>query len=147
MSNTKDENWATAKQDLADAASRAGVDAGVMARVAGFESAYDSEARPIMKTTKLNVVEQFDGVMAKTSAYGYGQFTDATWIDMVHQHGEKYGVMGASKLTDAQANAPDLRTNSALQVGMLAELTKSHIDKGAALGGSDAVANVYVNSP
>jgi hypothetical protein len=95
MPKTADENWAAAKQDLAGAAARAGVDAGVIARVAGFESQYSSVARPIstIHPKESNTVEQFDGVMAMSSAYGYGQFTDATWIDMVHQHGEKYGVV------------------------------------------------------
>lgn len=86
---------------------------------------------------------QFDGVKAMSSAYGYGQFTNDTWIGMVRRYGEKYVVAHASQLTDAQANAPELRNNTALQAGMLAEFTRNNMTNGTQLGGPDADANVY----
>lgn len=145
MPNNTDGRWEAAKQELADAAAKAGIDPGVMAKIAGFESQYNPNARPIAshKHAELNTVTQFDGVKAMSSAHGYGQFTNATWTNMVHQYGEKYGIANASELTDAQANAADLRNNTALQAGVLAEFTKQNIDKGARLGGPNADANVY----
>lgn len=145
MSNTTDERWETARQDLANAAARAGVDPGVLAKIAGFESQYNPHARPIAghKHAELNSVTQFDGVKAMSSAYGYGQFTNDTWAGMVRQYGEKYGVADARHLTVAQANAPALRNDTALQAGMLAEFTRENVVKGAWLGGQDADANVY----
>jgi peptidoglycan hydrolase-like protein with peptidoglycan-binding domain len=145
MSNSTDDRWGSARQDLATAAARAGVDPGVLAKIAGFESQYNPHARPIAshKHAELNTVSQFDGVKAMSSAYGYGQFTNDTWIGMVRQYGEKYGVDDARHLTDAQINSPELRNNTALQAGMLAEFTRENVVKGAWLGGQDADANVY----
>lgn len=145
MSNTIDTRWQSARQDLADAAAKAGIDPGVLAKISGFESQYNPHARPIAghKHAALNTVSQFDGVKAMSSAYGYGQFTDDTWIGMVRRYGEKYGVANASHLTHAQLNSPELRNNTALQAGMLAEFTRANMAKGAQLGGPDADANVY----
>lgn len=145
MSNTIDTRWASARQELADAAARADIDSGVLARIAGFESQYNPQARPIAshKHAELNTVTQFDGVKAMSSAYGYGQFTDETWGGMVRQYGEKYGVANAGHLTNAQANAPGLRNDTGLQAGMLAEFTRANMARGAQLGGPDADANVY----
>jgi hypothetical protein len=145
MSNSIDTRWESARQDLANAADKAGIDPGVLAKIAGFESQYNPHARPIAshKHAGLNTVSQFDGVKAMSSAYGYGQFTNDTWTGMVHQYGEKYGVANAASLTDAQANSPELRNNTTLQAGMLAEFTRANITKGAQLGGPDPDANVY----
>jgi hypothetical protein len=144
MSNI-DERWEAHKQDLADAAAKAGIDPGLMAKIAGFESGYNPHARPIAghKHAELNTVTQFDGTKAMSSAYGYGQFLDDTWIGMVRQYGEKYGVANADKLTDAQINSPEMRNDSKLQAGMLAEFTRKNMELGAKLGGPDADANVY----
>lgn len=143
--NKLDERWATAMPELADAARKAGIDPGIMAKIAGFESGYNPEARPIAgpKRAELNTVTQFDGTMAMSSAYGYGQFLNKTWSGMVREYGEKYGVPGAADLTDAQTNTPALRNNTALQAGVLAEFTRANIEKGNALGGPDPAANVY----
>jgi len=140
-----DERWEANKQDLADAAAKAGIEPGLMAKIAGFESGYNPHARPIAgaKHAELNTVTQFDGTKAMSSAYGYGQFLDDTWVGMVHKYGEKYGVPGADKLTAAQINTPEMRNNSKLQAGMLAEFTKQNMQLGAKLGGPDADANVY----
>jgi peptidoglycan hydrolase-like protein with peptidoglycan-binding domain len=143
--NKLDERWAAAMPELADAARKAGIDPGIMAKIAGFESGYNPEARPIAgpKRAELNTVTQFDGTMAMSSAYGYGQFLNKTWAGMVREYGEKYGVPDAANLTDAQTNTPALRNNTALQAGMLAEFTRANIEKGNALGGPDPAANVY----
>src|SRR3954468_18716665 len=143
--NKLDERWATAMPDLAEAAQKAGIDPGIMAKIAGFESGYNSHARPIAgaKRAELNTVTQFDGTKAMSSAYGYGQFLNKTWAGMVREHGEKYGVPGAADLTDAQTNTAAMRNNTKLQAGMLAEFTRENIEKGNALGGKDPAANVY----
>ncbi|MEV8520978.1 XVIPCD domain-containing protein [Dyella marensis] len=140
-----DERWEANKQDLADAAAKAGIEPGLMAKIAGFESGYNPHARPIAgaKHAELNTVTQFDGTKAMSSAYGYGQFLDDTWVGMVHKYGEKYGVPNADKLTADQINSPEMRNNSKLQAGMLAEFTKTNMELGAKLGGPDADANVY----
>ncbi len=140
-----DERWEANKQDLAEAAAKAGIDPGLMAKIAGFESGYNPHARPIAghKHAELNTVTQFDGTKAMSSAYGYGQFLDGTWTGMVRTYGEKYGVPGAAQMTDAQINAPDMRNDSRLQAGMLAEFTKKNMELGAKLGGPNPDANVY----
>ncbi|HEY9106874.1 MAG TPA: XVIPCD domain-containing protein [Roseateles sp.] len=140
-----DERWEANKQDLAEAAAKAGIEPGLMAKIAGFESGYNPHARPIAgaKHAELNTVTQFDGTKAMSSAYGYGQFLDDTWVGMVHKYGEKYGVPNADKLTADQINSPEMRNNSKLQAGMLAEFTKQNMQLGAKLGGPDADANVY----
>lgn len=88
-----------------------------------------------------NTVRQFDGVMAVSTAHGYGQFTDAGWTDALNRYGEKYGVHGAGTLSPRNAAAH--RTDEELQAAMLAELTKTNIAKGRLLGGNDDDANVY----
>jgi peptidoglycan hydrolase-like protein with peptidoglycan-binding domain len=143
--NKLDERWEAAMPDLAEAAQKAGIDPGIMAKIAGFESHYDPRARPIAgeKHHKLNTIKQFDGSKAMSSAYGYGQFLNKTWAGMVREYGEKYGVPGAADLTDAQTNTAELRNNTKLQAGVLAEFTRMNIEKGNALGGADPAANVY----
>lgn len=140
----RDERWQENRQLLIDAADRAGIDRGVMAKIAGFESDFNQGARPISTSRPwMNTVRQFDGVMAASSAYGYGQFIDGTWLDTVRRYGEQYGIENASQMTKAQANAPEIRSNAALQAGMLAELTRENLEKGRRLGGPDPDANVY----
>ena len=143
--NSLDTRFDAARQELVEAARTAGVDPGVLVQIAGFESGYNPHARPIAghKHAELNTVPQFDGTMAMSSAYGYGQFLDKTWANMVREHGEKYGIENATKLTDAQTNRADMRNNTRLQAGMLAEFTKGNAEVGAKLGGADAAANVY----
>ena len=139
-----DERWDASKQILVDAAKRAGVDPEIMVKIAGFESKYNSHAQPIAVTKpENNTVRQWDGKMAISSAYGYGQFLDDTWNRMIHKYGEKYGVPDADKLSVAQTNAPAIRDNPRLQAAMLAEFTRENVEKGARLGGRDPDANVY----
>lgn len=138
-----DERWEASRNELVEAAQVAGVDPAIMAKIAGFESGYNPGARPISGSPSRNTQRQFDGVMAISSAHGYGQFLNGTWKDMLNQHGEKYGVANASSMTAAQANSPELRNDTRLQAAMLAEFTKANVEKGQKLGGADADANVY----
>ena len=143
MADTTDASWDAAKNDIVTAANAAGVDVGIMAKIAGFESQYDPHARPVSRDPDRNKVTQFDGVKALSSGYGYGQFIDRTWADMVRQYGEKYGLDGAGNLTNAQANMTEVRNNTLLQAGVLAEYTRENVAKGVELGGLNPDANVY----
>lgn len=143
MTDTIDSRWNAARPQLVEAARSAGIDVGVMVKIAGFESGFSPDARPIARDPGRNTVRQFDGVMAISSAHGYGQFLNSTWADMIRRHGEPYGVENAATMTNSQANAAELRANPRLQAAMLAELTRENIELGALLGGPNADANVY----
>ncbi|SEM10672.1 Peptidoglycan-binding (PGRP) domain of peptidoglycan hydrolases-containing protein [Pseudoxanthomonas sp. GM95] len=139
-----DERWSEHRQELEAAAKEAGVDVGVMVKIAAFESGFNPTARPIAVTDpENNTVTQFDGTMAVSSAYGYGQFLNGTWQEMINKYGEKYGVQGAADMTRDQANAAGLRQDTRLQAAMLAEFTRENVDRAAQYGGSDVAANVY----
>lgn len=122
--------WSEAKGFLAAGAETAGVDPKVVAKIANFESGFNSNAAPIRK----------DGTRI-SSAHGYGQFIDGTWTDMVNKYGAKYGIADAGKLTKQQA--AKYRDDKSIQAGMLAEFTRENIDKGRKYGGTDDDANVY----
>ncbi len=140
-SGTKAQRWEQAKGDLVNAAKSAGVDAGIVAMIANFESGFNGAARPISRDASRNTVRQFDGTQAISSAYGYGQFTDDTWLSVLQAHGDKYGIPNAAQLTPAQAAA--YRTDLKLQANMLAEFTHNNVERGRRLGGADDAANVY----
>jgi peptidoglycan hydrolase-like protein with peptidoglycan-binding domain len=132
------ENFDDARERLVHAATEAGADPAVVIRIAGFESAgFNPDARPVTGRASVDRVAQFDGVMAMSSAHGYGQFTNATWQAMVNRYGERYGVEGAADLSTAEANSAELRTDRDLQALMLAEFTRENIDRGRALGETD----------
>ncbi|MFS2023473.1 conjugal transfer protein TraG N-terminal domain-containing protein [Massilia sp. CT11-137] len=135
------QHWDRAKHRLVDAAHAAGVDPGVMARIARFESQFRSDARPIAKDEEKNTVRQFDGVKAISSAYGYGQFTDDSWTDTLKRYGQKYGIADAENLDNRSAAA--YRKNEELQAALLAEFTKANVERGRKLGGTNDDANVY----
>lgn len=138
MSERVQANFDDARERLVNAANVAGVDPAVVIRIAGFESAgFDPNARPVTGRESVDVVRQFDGTMAMSSAHGYGQFTNATWQDVVNRHGERYGVAGAGDLSSAEANTAELRTNRDLQAAMLAEFTRENVQRGRALGETD----------
>ena len=65
----------------------------MVAKIARFESGFNADAQPRRR----------DGTLI-SSAHGYGQFIDGTWTDVLNQHGAKYGIAGAGKLTQAQAS-------------------------------------------
>ncbi len=138
-----DQRWDASKQELVDAARTAGVDPDIMVKISGFESGFNSHAKPVSSNPDKNTITQFDGTKAISSAYGYGQFLNATWNDMIHKYGEKYGIEGADKMTVSQTNDPAIRDNPKLQAAMLAEFTRENVVKGAKLGGPDTDANVY----
>lgn len=125
-----DNNWASAKDDLVGASEAAGVDPGVLAKIAKYESNFDAGATPTRR----------DGTKI-SSAHGYGQFLDGTWTDSINKHGAKYGVKGAGKLNTEQA--AKYRNDPKIQAAMLAEFTKENIDQGRKYGGRDDDANVY----
>jgi hypothetical protein len=125
------ERWQEAKQFLGEAAVKAGVDPGILAKIANFESGFNAEARPVRKR---------DGKVL-SSAHGYGQFLDSTWTEMVNKYGTKYGVENAGNLSKSEAGK--LRSDKALQASLLAEFTRENIEKGRALGGANDDANVY----
>jgi uncharacterized membrane protein len=122
-------HWNDAQGHLVSAANKAGVDAGILAKIANFESGFNSEAAPIKDGRRLS------------SAHGYGQFIDGTWLSMLRKHGGKYGIANAGKLTQEEANK--LRGDKDLQAAMLAEFTRENVEIGRALGGKDDDANVY----
>ncbi|PFH08084.1 hypothetical protein BCF11_0436 [Collimonas sp. PA-H2] len=124
------ERWHAAKDYLVSGASSAGVDPGVVAQIAHFESGFNKDAAPTQKNGK-----------KLSSAHGYGQFLDRTWTDMINKYGGKYGVDGAGKLS--KQDAEKYRSYPKIQAGMLAEFTRENIDKGRKLGGNDDAANVY----
>jgi hypothetical protein len=125
------ERWQEAKQYLGNAALKAGVDPGLLAKIAHFESGFNSEAKPVRKR---------DGKVL-SSAHGYGQFLDGTWVEMVRKHGTKYGIENAGTLSKAEALK--LRSNKDLQAALLAEFTKGNLEKGRQFGGANDDANVY----
>jgi hypothetical protein len=125
------DRWQEAKQFLGEAAVKAGVDPGILAKIANFESGFNAEARPVRKR---------DGKVL-SSAHGYGQFLDATWTEMVNKYGSKYGVENAGQLSKSEALK--LRSNKGLQASLLAEFTRENIEKGRTLGGTNDDANVY----
>ncbi|WCM94103.1 LysM peptidoglycan-binding domain-containing protein [Acidovorax sp. NCPPB 2350] len=133
--------WDQSKNQIVTAASKVGIDAGIVAMIANFESGFDPNARPVSRNPLLNSVQQFDGVMAMSTAHGYGQFLDGTWHNLLKSSGETYGLLGANRLTFAEA--ADLRTNTILQAGMLSEFTRQNISLGHKYGGLDDAANVY----
>lgn len=140
----RDDRWAANRQDLETAAKAAGIDVDVMVKIAGFESGFNPDARPIATSDpSKNTIRQYDGTMAISSAHGYGQFLDATWHEMINRHGAKYGVENAASLTSAQANSAALREDTSLQASMLAEFTRENMEKAAQYGGQDVDANVY----
>lgn len=128
--NRADKNWGKAKEDIVVAAEAANVDPGLLAKIARYESNFDANAMPIRR----------DGTKI-SSAHGYGQFLDGTWMDMLNRHGAKYGVQGAGKLTREQAQ--QYRGDTKLQAAMLAEFTKENMQQGRKYGGKDDDANVY----
>ena len=123
------DRWNAVKGGVVSAAKSAGVDPGLLAQIAGYESGFNPDARPIKDGKRMS------------SAHGLGQFLDGTWVDTVRKYGGKYGVSGAEKLTKQQAMA--LRGDTSLQANMLAEFTAANVAKGRRIGGADDAANSY----
>ncbi|WP_152562907.1 hypothetical protein [Serratia sp. Ag1] len=117
-------NWQAAKPLLTEAAKSAGVDPEIIVRMAYFESRFRTNVGPSTST-----------------AYGLGQFTKGTWLDVLRKHGEKYGIKNAAQLTMAQALA--YRDDARLQAAMLAEFTQDNIKRVQGLGRKGNIADVY----
>jgi peptidoglycan hydrolase-like protein with peptidoglycan-binding domain len=144
MNDRVQERFEEARERFVRAANAAGIDPELMVKIAGFESGgFNPNARPISRNPDLNTVRQFDGTMAMSSAHGYGQFLNGTWQEMINRYGEKYGIEGASTMTRAEANSPELRTNRDLQAAMLAEFTRENMDRIRGIAGPNPDANVY----
>lgn len=124
------DRWNDARQYLFGASEQAGVDPGTVAKIAHFESGFNSAAAPIRR----------DGTRI-SSAHGYGQFLTGTWTDMLNKYGGKYGIEGAGTLTRQQAAR--YRNDKEIQAAMLAEFTRENVEKGRRYGGADDDANVY----
>lgn len=145
----RQEQWNRVKDNIAAAAAQAGIDPGVLARIANYESGFNSDARPIAegKREHLNTERQFDGKLAISTAHGLGQFLDGTWTDYINKYGQKYGISGAGivkgkgKLSKEKAAA--YRQDIRLQAAMLAEFTRENMALGRQLGGNDDNANIY----
>lgn len=136
------DRWNKVKGYLLGASDQAGVDPGTVAKIAHFESGFNTDARPVARNQARNTVTQFDGKKAISSGHGMGQFLDGTWTQYVNKYGEKYGIdTKGGKLTKAQAAA--FRQDPKIQAGMLAEFTRENVELGRKLGGSDDDANVY----
>jgi len=141
VSRNAEKNWISAREDIVGAAQVAGVDPGILAKIANYESKFDPNAAPIAKNASRNRVQLHDGRMALSSAHGYGQFTKDTWTRYINKYGQKYGVATAGKLTNKEA--AKFRGDKKVQAGLLAEFTKENIQRGRQLGGSNDDANVY----
>jgi len=107
-----------AKPYLLDAAGKAGVDAGTLAKIVAVESGFRAGVKN-----------------PNSSAFGYGQFTDATWNATFKKYAGKYGV-------DPE-QAGKYRNDESAQAWVMAEFTRENIAKGRKYGGGDDDANVY----
>lgn len=102
------------KDAIQTAARRTGVSFDFLVKQAETESGFDPKAKA-----------------ATSSATGLYQFIDRTWIDMVKQHGQKYGLadtveaLGANDPA-ARSSALALRTDPKIAAAMAAEYTKGN---------------------
>lgn len=101
---------------------------------------------------------QPDAKAASSSATGLYQFTDATWLDMVRQHGAQHGIgqlaqqvttnaAGHPTVTDpaARAHILGLRKDPGLSASLAAELAKSNKEEvERALGRPAHSADLYL---
>lgn len=147
-SQARDGHWAQQRENIVAAAQIVGVDPGVLARIAAFESGFNHDAAPIARDAERNTVRLFDGRMGISSAHGLGQFTDATWLDTINRYGAAHGIAGAGQrggrpgsLTAEQAR--QYRADPRVQAAMLAELTRDNMELGRRIGGESDDANVY----
>ncbi len=114
------------KAGIVSASAKAGVDPGIVSKIAAFESRF-----------------RYDVKAPTSSAYGIGQITDGTWLDLLNSHGAKYNVAGAGTFKKGDPRLAKLRNDKKLQLSMLAELTRENIELGRKLGGTNDDANVY----
>lgn len=137
------ENFGNVRNHLKNAAGKFGVDAGLLAKVAYFESgkSFSTNAAPISSNASKNTVyNKGAGRKAISSAHGLGQFTDATWYSTLQKHGNTIGIgTGLSK-----AKMDSYRKNPHVQAMALAALTRDNMAASANLSGGDRAADIYV---
>jgi hypothetical protein len=102
---------------------------------------------------------QADVTAKRSSAAGLFQFTSQTWLNMIHDHGAKYGQSDLASQIETQANGKlvvadkatekqilDLRKNVTLSAQMAAELTKSNSSQlEKALGRKPSAADLHLS--
>ena len=137
------ENFGNVRNHLKNAAGKFGVDAGLLAKIAYFESgkSFSTTAAPISSNASKNkVYNKGAGQNAISSAHGLGQFTDATWYSTLQKHGNTIGIgTGLSK-----AKMDSYRKNPHVQSMALAALTRDNMAASANLSGGDRAADIYV---
>lgn len=129
-------------QSIRSASATTGVDFKFLLAQASLESGFQSEVRA-----------------RRSSAAGLFQFTNQTWLEMMREHGQKYGqgalasqiatqpggkLVVGDKATEKQIL--DLRANVELSAHMAAELTKTnaaHLEK--ALGRKPSTADLHLS--
>ena len=128
-------------QSIRSASTATGVDFKFLVAQASLESGFQADVKS-----------------KRSSAAGLFQFTSQTWLEMVRDHGAKYGQADLAKEIKAQASGRlvvadkatekqilDLRKNVSLSAQMAAELTKtnaSHLEK--ALGRTPSAADLHL---
>lgn len=136
------ENFGKVRDNIKNAAGKFGVDAGLLAKIAYFESgkSFSTNAAPISSDNSKNrVYNAGAGRNAISSAHGLGQFTDATWYGTLRKHGGAMGI--GSNLSKAQMNG--YRRNPQVQAMALAALTRDNMQASANISGGDVGADVY----
>jgi len=129
-------------QSIRSASATTGVDFKFLLAQASLESGFQSGARA-----------------RRSSAAGLFQFTNQTWLEMVRDHGQKYGQGSLASQITTRPNGKlgvedkatekqilDLRKNADLSAHMAAELTKSnaaHLER--ALGRKPSAADLHLS--
>jgi hypothetical protein len=129
-------------QSIRSASASTGVDFKFLLAQASLESGFQSDVRA-----------------RRSSAAGLFQFTNQTWLEMMRDHGQKYGQGALASRIATQANGKlgvedkatekqilDLRKNVELSAHMAAELTKTnaaHLEK--ALGRKPSAADLHLS--
>jgi transglycosylase-like protein with SLT domain len=128
-------------QSIRSASTTTGVDFKFLVAQASLESGFQADVKS-----------------KRSSAAGLFQFTSQTWLEMIRDHGAKYGQTDLASEIKAHANGRlvvankaaerqilDLRRNVSLSAQMAAELTKSnaaHLEK--ALGRRPGAADLHL---
>ncbi len=128
-------------QSIRSASTATGVDFKFLVAQASLESGFQADVKS-----------------KRSSAAGLFQFTSQTWLQMVRDHGAKYGQADLARQIETHANGKlvvadkatekqilDLRKNVTLSAQMAAELTKSnatHLER--ALGHKPGAADLHL---
>ena len=129
-------------QSIRAASASTGVDFKFLLAQASLESGFQSDARS-----------------RRSSAAGLFQFTNQTWLEMIRDHGQKYGQGALASRITTQANGKlgvedkateqqilELRQNVELSAHMAAELTKTNAARlEKALGRKPGAADLHLS--